>query len=253
MPGNFAPIKSDTMTHTYSISGMTCNGCVAGVKSALLKVPGVQSADVQLEPQQAVIAMDKHISADAFQQAIGANSKYRISESAMQHTSIDSIAAGKDSYYPIFLIFGYISVVSLLVQAVSQQPGFFGWMTDFMAGFFLVFSFFKLLNIRGFVDGYSTYDIIAGKVKVYGYVYPFIELFLGLAFLLHVQPLVTNVTTLVVMGVSSIGVIRSLLRRQTIQCACLGTIIKLPLSKVTLFEDLLMVAMSLAMTVHLFM
>ena len=34
-------------------------------------------------------------------------------------------------------------------------------MGHFMGGFFLVFSFFKLLNLSGFADAYRTYDVLA--------------------------------------------------------------------------------------------
>jgi hypothetical protein len=52
------------------------------------------------------------------------------------------------------------------------------------------------------------------------------------------------------MGFSSIGVIISLLKKQKFQCACLGTILKVPLSNITLIEDLTMVVMA-AMTLLL--
>jgi hypothetical protein len=123
------------------------------------------------------------------------------------------------------------------------------WLSHFMAGFFLVFSFFKLMNLKGFAEGYRSYDVVAKKVPVWGFVYPFIELGLGLAFLTSFQPLGTNIVTFLVMGISCIGVIQSILKKTSFQCACLGTVIKLPLSKVTLFEDLLMVAMSAVMIV----
>lgn len=118
-----------------------------------------------------------------------------------------------------------------------------------MAGFFFVFSFFKLLNLKGFAEGYGTYDVVARAIPAYGFIYPFIELALGIAFLTGWEPMTTNVLTLVVMGVSTVGVAQSLLKKKPFQCACLGTVIKLPLSKVTLFEDLLMVAMSLVMVI----
>ena len=120
-----------------------------------------------------------------------------------------------------------------------------------MAGFFLVFSFFKVMNLKGFAEGYRSYDVVAKAIPAYGFIYPFIELGLGIAFLTQWQPLATNIATLIVMGVSAIGVVQSLLRKSTFQCACLGTVIKLPLSKVTLFEDLLMVLMSIIMIVGL--
>ena len=63
------------------------------------------------------------------------------------------------------------------------------------------------------------------------------------------QPFAVNIATLVVMGVSTLGVVRSLVKKQKIRCACLGTVFNLPMSVVTLVEDLLMVGMSTAMLV----
>ncbi len=241
------------MTHTYNITGMTCNGCVNGVKNKLQAVPGIENADVQLTEQQAVVTMHHHIPTATLQAALGTG-KYTIIEATTPAPAMAATAAieeEKKSYYPIFLIFGYIAGATLLIQLVQGSFNLMQWMTHFMAGFFLVFSFFKLLNINGFVMGYSTYDIIARKVPAYGYVYPFIELALGIALITGYKPVVVAAVTLVVMGISSIGVIESLLKKRQFECACLGTIIQLPLSKVTLFEDLLMVTMSAGMLVAL--
>lgn len=237
------------MTHTYNISGITCGSCVAKVKSELLKLGDVLNAEVQIEAPQATITMQKHITAAQLQKAISnAGAKYMISKAEQpQHHVSSATTESSDSYYPIFLIFGYIAGVSLLVAFQQQHFDVMQWMSWFMAGFFIVFSFFKLLNLNGFAEGYRTYDIVAKAIPAYGFVYPFIELALGIAFLTGFNPFITNIVTLIVMGVSTIGVVQSLMKKTSFQCACLGTIIKLPLSKVTLFEDLLMVAMSIIM------
>lgn len=240
------------MTHTYNISGMTCTSCVAKVKSELLKLGDVQSAEVQLQAPQATVTMQKHIPLATLQQAIGASGKYTITEDG--HTQqMDSAATDEktDSYFPIFLIFGYITSITLLVQLASGSFNTMHWMSHFMAGFFLVFSFFKLMNLKGFAEGYGMYDIVAKRFKLYGYIYPFIELGLGIAFLTGFSPLFTNWATLIVMSVSTIGVVQNLMNKSPFQCACLGTVIKLPLSKVTLFEDVLMIAMSAWMLINL--
>ena len=117
-------------------------------------------------------------------------------------------------------------------------------MNQFMAGFFLVFSAFKFLDIRGFADGYATYDLLARRWHAYGYLYPFLELSLGILYLTQWLPVATQLATIIIMGFSSIGVINSLLKKQKFQCACLGTVLKVPLSSVTLFEDLLMVVLA---------
>ncbi|HEX3099970.1 MAG TPA: MauE/DoxX family redox-associated membrane protein [Patescibacteria group bacterium] len=118
-------------------------------------------------------------------------------------------------------------------------------MRIFMAMFFLVFSFFKLADIRGFATSYMGYDIIAKKINWYGYAYPFIELALGLAFLFNLNG--ADWVTLVITIIGAVGVGKELLRKSNIKCACLGTYINLPLSTVSLTEDLLMGAMALIM------
>lgn len=118
-----------------------------------------------------------------------------------------------------------------------------------MAGFFLVFSFFKLLNLSGFVQAYRGYDVIAAKSAAYAWAYPFIELALGVAYLTRWQPQVTHWATLAVMLISAAGVLNALRKRQLIECACLGTVFKLPMSKVTLIEDLSMAMMAAVMLV----
>ncbi len=151
------------------------------------------------------------------------------------------------TFYPLALIRAFLVGVVALVEWRAGGPDPMRAMGNFMAGFFLVFSFFKLLDLRAFATAYSTYDVIARRWPRYGYAYPFIELALGVAYLVGFRPVLTNVVTLVVMAVSSIGVVRSLVQRKQIKCACLGTVFNLPMTYVTVVEDLLMVAMAAAM------
>ena len=70
---------------------------------------------------------------------------------------------------------------------------------------------------------------------------------LGVAYLLALAPVVTNAVTLALMLVGAVGVLSALLAKRTIRCACLGTALNLPMTKVTLIEDLTMAAMAAAM------
>lgn len=117
-------------------------------------------------------------------------------------------------------------------------------MTHFMAGFFLVFSFFKLLNLKDFAESYAMFDVVAKKVSAWAYLYAFIELGLGISYLLNYNPLVTNVVAFIVMSLSIIGVLQSVFNKKKIQCACLGAVFNLPMSTVTIIEDGLMILMS---------
>lgn len=136
-------------------------------------------------------------------------------------------------------------VSTLLIQFFSENGfNFKTWMRHFMAGFFLVFSFFKMLDLGGFKNSYLSYDIIAKKLPIWGYIYAFIELALGLGFLIGENLLVLNIIAFVVMTISIIGVLQSVLNKRKIQCACLGAVFDLPMSTVTIIEDALMIAMS---------
>ncbi len=240
------------MTHQYNLSGLTCSGCVAKVKSELLKLPDIVSADVTQE--KAVISMEKHIPLSRLQDAISTGGKYKISENASDASHHQMTQDGTKSWFqtykPLLLIFAFITVISHLSSSGNGQ-NLMLWMNYFMAGFFLVFSFFKLLDLKGFAESYSMYDLLAKRVKAYGYVYPFIELTLGILFLTGFQPVATNIATIVVMGFSSIGVIKSVVDKKQIRCACLGAVFNLPMSTVTIIEDLLMVGMSALMLLHL--
>ena len=91
------------------------------------------------------------------------------------------------------------------------------------------------------------YDIVAAKWNGWGKIYPFVELALGIAYLINFAPFYTNIVTVVVLGVSSIGVIQSNLNKKKIKCACLGDVFNLPMSTVTIIEDLAMVGMGVWM------
>ena len=88
------------------------------------------------------------------------------------------------------------------------------------------------------------YDIVAAKWKGWGLIYPFVELILGVFYLTNIAPYQTNLTTVIILGVSSVGVIKSNLDKKKIKCACLGDVFNLPMSTVTIVEDLAMVAMA---------
>lgn len=151
------------------------------------------------------------------------------------------------TYRPLLTIVGFIVIVTVLSQHQAIASGTFDgetWMRHFMAGFFIVFAFFKLLDVRAFADAYAGYDLLAARWPAWGKLYPFVELGLGIAYLVNFAPAWTNAVTLAVMGFSAIGVIRAVLRKQQIRCACLGAVFNLPMSTVTIVEDVAMAAMA---------
>ncbi|MBX7105213.1 MAG: copper chaperone [Gemmataceae bacterium] len=151
------------------------------------------------------------------------------------------------SFYPLLLIVSYIVATVAVVEWSAGAFSATRAMNHFMAGFFLVFSFFKMLDIPAFADSFAMYDIVACRSRVFALAYPFIELALGVAYLANIQPVATNLVTLIVMSVGFVGVAASLVAKRKIRCACLGSVFNLPMTKVTLIEDGLMAGMAATM------
>ena len=155
----------------------------------------------------------------------------------------------KHNFYPLFLIIGIILISSLLTSQdyLGSAFNFDLWMYHYMIGFFLVFGGFKLLDIEGFARGFKEYDLIAKKINLYGYVYPFIEVLLGFLLIVEYYTFYLLYLILFISLSSLLGVLFSLRHTKKVKCACLGTFINLPLSKFTLIESLVMVSMSVYM------
>lgn len=243
---------------------MTCEGCVAKVAHLLKQLPDVTGVNVNLEAGTADVSMSQHIPTPALQQALKDYPKYQLEEKSNSHNPVNDFgdkgnvfgsATAVDgppkswaaTYRPILLIAGYITVVSGIAAFAGGNFSGMEFMRMFMAGFFLTFSFFKMLNLKAFAESYAMYDVVAMKFGGWGYIYAFLELLLGLAFALDFEPIATNAFTAVLMSVSLAGVLQSVLNKKKIQCACLGAVFNLPMSTVTIIEDALMIAMSLGM------
>ena len=233
------------MVHTYKVRGMTCGNCEKKVASLLKTIPGVSDIKIDRPQEEVTITMDKHIATSDLQNALKATDYTLTEASTMDYVPVTDSSNEVYSYKPIYLIFGYLTAATLIIQFTGNGFNLHDWFRQYMAGFFLIFSFFKMLDLNAFAMSYSTYDVIAKRLFAYGYVYPFIELALGIGFLFPQIHTIANISALIVMSVSIIGVIQSMLQKRAIQCACLGAVFKLPLSKITLFEDGLMILMSL--------
>lgn len=149
---------------------------------------------------------------------------------------------------PLLSIFTVILLFTVIKQWY-QGFSIMGSMLDFMAGFFIVFGLFKIINLNNFVQAYSMYDIIAQRWQWYAYLYPFIEIALGLCYLFRFQLILANSITLLLMVIGSIGIMRALQKKESIMCACLGAVFKLPMTYVSLAEDMIMGIMALIMLI----
>ena len=144
-------------------------------------------------------------------------------------------------YWPLFVL---ILVAALAALACGKGVE---WMRFFMGFFLCQFAMLKLFDPSAFAEGFQKYDLVAKRFRLYAYTYPLIELCLGLAYLSAAYPMATYLITIVIMVVGAIGVIWALRKGLDLKCACMGTVLDVPLSSVTLTEDLIMGVMAVIM------
>jgi len=238
------------MKQTFNIDGMTCNNCKASVEKYLNELPHISHVSIDLAKGEAEITMDKHLAAEVLQNALP--EKFTVSKKEGEHeltsTNAPEVSQEKSKLQqlkPLLLILLYISSAGVLLHYKDWSWSEF--MLDFMGLFYIVFAFFKMLDLKGFPESFKMYDPLAKRLPIYGWMYPFIETALGLMFLMRFKVNIALIMTLVVLGITTIGVTKTLMDKKSIRCACLGTALKLPMTEATLIENSIMIAMAALM------
>jgi copper chaperone CopZ len=243
------------MKQTLNISGMTCEACEYKINYLFSQVAGVKSVMPHHASNMVEIETDAILTKVQIQDVLKPHTKYAYIENAVALNSVSDVPeVVGNQYYPLFLIAAFITIVSALK---AFHLNIYTWqhfevnmfLHNFMTGFFLVFSFFKLLNVKAFAESFQMYDLLAAKLPVYGKLYPFIELALGLLCLVHFQERLVYIADIIIMGFGALGVIQSVVDKRKIRCACLGTVFNLPMSTVTIVENSLMVIVGLVLLI----
>ena len=231
------------MKYTYQVQGMKCAACATKIKNALKGF--AESVEVTLDPPKVVLEAKARVELKKLNAAIQKVGDYKLAPEDASLETKNEKRGWLNTYYPLLIIVGVIAVASFAGASTLHA-----WIRHFIAGIFLVFGSFKLLDLRGFRDAYATYDLLAKYWYAYGYIYPFLELGLGFAFLFQIGVSQALWFCLILMGFSSLGVAQAILGKQKIRCACLGTAFNLPMSTITLVEDLGMAFMAIVMLLH---
>ena len=235
------------MKSILQISGMTCEGCKSSVEGKLGSLDGVDNVQVNLARGEAVIYSKNPISFSLIKETLPP--KYSlISEEGANldiHGDVTIKVSKIKQLKPLFIILGYIFIASILLNYKNWNSS--NAMLDFMGLFFITFSFFKILDIKGFSMSFRMYDPLAKKAPIYGYIYPFIEVILGMMFLIRYEVNTALILTVIVLGITSIGVTQTLINKRSIKCACLGTTLNLPMTEATFIENAIMIIMAFSL------
>lgn len=161
-------------------------------------------------------------------------------EGATRIGEAPKLESGIKKFLPLILIFSSIVLFTIIASVLHGRIDIPFSMRMMMGSFFAIFGAFKIFNLSAFADAYSTYDIVAKRSRAYAFIYPFLELLIAFLYLANIGGVYRDIFTFILMTVSTIGVIQKIREKEEVPCACLGMVFKIPMTSVTLIEDIVM-------------
>lgn len=229
------------------VSGMHCASCEGRVADALNAISGVVVKSVSAKASVVHVEVPDTVVDETLAYVLQ-RAGYPIAHSSFAHALGMSVAFLK-RVYPLLLM---LLATFLFAFVKNFEPAFslMDWhevMYDFMGGFFLLFGGLKVVNLKNFVAMYQGYDLAAQRWVGWGYLYPFLEVALGVLYIARFGLTLANLGTVLLMGFGMIGIYRKLRGEGEVQCACLGGFFNVPVTWLTFGENGLMVVMALYM------
>jgi YHS domain-containing protein len=148
-------------------------------------------------------------------------------------------------WVPLFLAPGLAFLAACAKQWSSTTP--WDWTVsihDFTGLWLILLSTFKLTDLKTFATAFQTYDLLAKFFRSYGYIYPFLEITLGLAFLTGHYLTLVSAATAGLMVFTSAGLLIAL-RKYPDPRPSPGAASRLPLSPAILVANLSIAAMAI--------
>ncbi len=233
------------LTNKYYINEVKCQKCASKINTYLKdRIPTIVNIKFLPELQRLHFEIPDNYIPDHIQSILDEIGDYTLIQHRIINnpTKCDLIVGKLKQFYPLLLIATYLST-SVVLYYYHLNITWVRAMDIWMGLFYLVFSFFKLLNLDGFIKSFRKYDILAKCIWGYALLYPFVEIFLAYMYLTDYYTNLANIITISVFSENILGVILAIYKKQTLHCACLGSILSLPLTTVTIIEDILMISM----------
>ncbi len=155
-------------------------------------------------------------------------------------------------YWPLVVVILVSALGGFVLLHANIERSFMGFMINSSGLFFLFLATLKFWDLNGFSEGFQKYDLLAKRSAAYSYIYPFLELLIAIGFLSHFFLVGVAVFTVLLMLFGACGVIAALMQGADLRCACMGTKLDLPLTTVTIVENLGMGTMAVFIAIYSF-
>ena len=153
------------------------------------------------------------------------------------------------SYTPVIAVFAVAAAIALAINGLTGAPliGLVG-AGRFIAVVMMLLAMLKLQDVDRFATMFLGYDLLARRWVPYAWIYPFAEFGAGALMLAGVATWLSAPIALFIGGVGAFSVFKAVyVEKRELKCACVGGSSNVPLGFVSLTENVMMVAMALAM------
>lgn len=150
------------------------------------------------------------------------------------------------SLFFIFFIFSIVILLNVLYIKTTDLNIDFNnndLINNIMGSILILFGSLKLYDLNKFSKIFIKYNIISKNFSIYSYIYPFIEIILGIFLFLKYNLQIVYILILILMIINLISVLFTIYLGQNLRCGCLGSFFHLPLSYVTISENIIMLFM----------
>lgn len=236
---------------TFYVSGMHCDACKERIEGALREVSGLRHVHIDREHATLTVEADHELDPAGLTQIVQKVGDYTITDAAPREKKGKGVLG---TYAPLLVVF-VIIVAYAVGMAVwgSGAATILSFIRDAMTAFFVVFGVLEVITLSSFSKLFASYDPIAKRVPGYAVLYPFLLVAFGVLMFFHIGVAVIAALTIIIFGSQTYGIIPLIRRGERVQCACIGTAFALPLSWVTVAENIGMIGMAAVMLIQVFM
>ena len=154
---------------------MTCDSCTNAIKSAIINKYPLSKVDLSLTTKELLISTNSEILLSNLNDLVRLLGDYEISDKKSQEnnyvrfdlekkdkTAFDNIYNYLKDKKPLLIALFVVVASSICLSINSTNDDLINkFLSYYMGMFFTVFSFLKLLSVRGFASSFSGYDIIS--------------------------------------------------------------------------------------------
>lgn len=235
------------MTHTYLITQINSELEKKNLQEFLVQMPNVSHVHFPNNPRHISITLNSYATIEKINKYLEAYTSHV--QLVKQINVHPNFTEANETTGKIFKEFGIILAILFIVTIIYGSYHGLDSLNTFLriyVGIILSsFGVLKIFKLMDFAESHQRYDIISKHFVLYAYLYPFIELLLGILLILNHYLILAYIILIVVLLLRTLSVLYYVAFSEGVEYAYLDGIFKIRVSYATISIDLLIILFSI--------